>query len=243
MIKDRFVGSKNGSGVWQQIISQMPPHEVYIEPFLGGGAVMLHKRPAILNIGVESDAGVAEAFPAASIPSCKVINGDGIQYLRERRCRICDLVYADPPYVMSTRSCQSGYYRNEWDDQDHLRLLEVVKSLPCYVILSGYWSELYANELTDWRTYAFWTVKRNGKRVQEWLWMNYPEPFELHDYRFIGVNFRERERIKRKKERWKNRLETMVPLERAVIISAINDVRISETAMQSFVIKSVTNEK
>lgn len=38
---------------YQQIINQIPPHEVYIEPFLGGGYVMKAKRPAAINIGVE----------------------------------------------------------------------------------------------------------------------------------------------------------------------------------------------
>jgi len=33
-----------------------PPHEVYIEPFLGGGAIMRQKRPALLNIGLDLDA-------------------------------------------------------------------------------------------------------------------------------------------------------------------------------------------
>jgi hypothetical protein len=36
----------------------MPRHEVYVEPFLGGGAVMAAKRPACLNIGVDLDAEV-----------------------------------------------------------------------------------------------------------------------------------------------------------------------------------------
>ena len=35
----------------------------------------------------------------------------------------------------------------------------------------------------------------------EWLWMNYAEPAELHDLRYLGSNFREHERIKRKKTR------------------------------------------
>ena len=51
-----YPGGKGGAGVYQTIINQMPPHTVYIEPFLGGGAVMAAKRPAGLNIGVDLDA-------------------------------------------------------------------------------------------------------------------------------------------------------------------------------------------
>ena len=33
---------------------------------------------------------------------------------------------------------------------------------------------------------------------REWLLMNYSAPVELHDYRYLGNTFRDRERIKRK---------------------------------------------
>ncbi|HCN3270845.1 TPA: DNA adenine methylase, partial [Klebsiella michiganensis] len=36
-----YLGSKAASGVYQKIIAEMPPHDVYIETHLGGGAVML----------------------------------------------------------------------------------------------------------------------------------------------------------------------------------------------------------
>jgi DNA adenine methylase len=48
-----YPGGKGGAGVYQTIINGMPRHEVYVEPFLGGGAVMAAKRPACLNIGVD----------------------------------------------------------------------------------------------------------------------------------------------------------------------------------------------
>lgn len=50
-----YPGGKNGAGVYQRIINLMPPHEVYIEPFLGSGAVLAHKRPALVNIGIDLD--------------------------------------------------------------------------------------------------------------------------------------------------------------------------------------------
>ena len=55
--------------------------------------------------------------------------------------------------------------------------------------------------------------------------MNYPEPLELHDYRYLGTNFRERERIHRKIARWKNRLIDMDSLERHAIMAAIDEIR------------------
>jgi len=50
-----YPGGKAGAGVSQRIINLMPPHDVYIEPFLGDAAVMRAKRPARLNVGCDLD--------------------------------------------------------------------------------------------------------------------------------------------------------------------------------------------
>jgi hypothetical protein len=55
-----YPGGKNGSGVYQTLINLMPPHDVYIEPFLGGAAIMRLKRPARLNIGIDLDSAAVE---------------------------------------------------------------------------------------------------------------------------------------------------------------------------------------
>jgi len=34
-----YPGGKNGQGVYQRIISLIPPHDVYVEPFVGGEQV------------------------------------------------------------------------------------------------------------------------------------------------------------------------------------------------------------
>lgn len=36
---ETYFGGKAGSGTYQTIINQIPPHRVYIEPFVGGGAI------------------------------------------------------------------------------------------------------------------------------------------------------------------------------------------------------------
>ena len=223
-----FVGAKGGAGVWQQIISQMPPHAIYIEPFLGTGVVMQRKRPAVSSIGIDINPAVIKvARRNLSGPGRAFQCEDALEFLASKVVSFLlpnTLIYCDPPYLLSTRGHRQ-YYRNEFSDLQHIELLRVLKSLPCKVILSGYWSELYASKLKGWRTHKFYTTTRGGGRVEEWLWMNFPEPFELFDTRFLGSNFRERERIKRKRNRWVNRLRTMSRLDRAAILDAISEAR------------------
>jgi hypothetical protein len=227
-----YPGGKNGSGVYQTIINLMPPHEVYIEPFLGAGAIMRLKRPAARNIGIDLDPEALDHFndKNAADPIAKngdagsvtVAEGDAFDFLTGYTFTGRELVYCDPPYLHTTRS-RPDLYRHELSEDDHARLLAILKSLPCMVMISGYWSDLYADALRDWNSTSFQAMTRAGKLATEWLWYNYPEPVVLHDYGFLGENFRERERIKRKKQRWVNRLRTMDVLERRALLAAIGE--------------------
>ena len=58
-------------------------------------------------------------------------------------------IYADPPYLLSTR--RGKQYRCEMDENDHLLLLEALMSHKGSVILSGYPSELYDKTLVGWQ--------------------------------------------------------------------------------------------
>jgi len=235
-----YPGGKNGSGVYQKIINQMPPHRMYVEAFLGGGAIMRAKRPAVVNVGIDLDKSVVREWchvelRAGAPENLRVVWGDGVAWLREHREELgpdC-LVYADPPYLMSTRSSQRMFYAVEMaEDGEHRELIEVLRGLKCMVMLSGYWSALYAELLQDWRAYSFQAMTRGGTPATEWVWCNFPEPVELHDYRYLGDTFRDRERIKRKKARWTGRLERMAPLERQALLMAIQEMTITPALSQ-----------
>jgi site-specific DNA-adenine methylase len=218
-----YPGGKNGSGVYQKIINQMPPHRVYIEAFAGSAAVLRLKRPAVASIAIDADAGSAETL-RNELHGVTVVCDDAISFLKNYAYQGDELVYSDPPYLGSTRSSKRPIYKHEMmSDEDHLELLAVLKNLCCMVMISGYWSELYERELQGWRSISFQSMTRGGFAATEWLWMNYPEPFELHDYSYLGENFRERERIKRKKDRWRLKLQSMPALERFAILSVLQD--------------------
>jgi hypothetical protein len=229
-----YPGGKAGAGVYQRIINLFPPHRVYIEPFLGGAAIMLRKRPARLNIGIDADPAVIAQASIAGIDEGSEYRfhiGDGITFLQECPFDGNELVYCDPPYMASTRrGGRRPLYRHEMmDESSHVRLLEVVRSLPCAVVVSGYWSELYADSLAGWQVETFSAATRRGQ-AREYLWMNFQPGAARHEYTYLGDDFRQRERIKRKRRRWIGRLEKMETAERECLLSAIEDWRSAQSS-------------
>ena len=202
------------------MINLMPPHEVYIETHLGGGAVMRNKRPAGHNIGIEIDPKVIRSWTAANEIGFEVVHGDAITFINVYPFTGKELVYCDPPYLRETRKKYYPLYKYEYTQEQHMELLEVIKSLPCLVMISGYKSPLYSELLENWSAYSFQAACHHGVAT-EYIWMNYPVPEELHDYRYLGDTFRDRERIKLKSERWVRRLRAMPILERQALLSAM----------------------
>lgn len=236
----------------------MPPHGTYVEPFLGGGALMRLKRPAALNIGVDLDpdpiagyllgaafagsvvagtAGTAgcgeQSGHARSLDSHAWADAQGLHWRFQRGCGIeylelgspfpaDTLIYCDPPYLHSTRASRSRY-ACEMTDLEHRRLLRVLRSLKCHVMISGYSSALYAKELKGWNATAFQAATR-GAPAAEWVWYNFDRPVRLHDYRFLGGDFRERERIRRQQKRWSTKLKAMPLLQRQALLSVLADI-------------------
>ena len=182
-----YFGSKQASGAYQAIISQMPPHDLYIETHLGGGAVMRLKPPAARSIGIDLDQATLDSF-SCSYPVELVCADahrfiiDEIDYARSGRV----LLYVDPPYLHSTRRGKSRY-RYEYTDADHVELIRKLQSVPAYVILSGYPSSLYDSLLSDWRTVEFQSMTRGGVRTEK-LWMNFDSGF-VHWHSYAGKNF------------------------------------------------------
>lgn len=79
------------------------------------------------------------------------------------------LIYADPPYVKSTRSLNGDQYRHEMTDQDHIDLLNALKAHSGMVILSGYDCELYNDMLSGWEKECVKTRAERGVERTEFL--------------------------------------------------------------------------
>ena len=84
------------------------------------------------------------------------------------------LIYADPPYLMSTRGDKQ--YRYEMTEQDHVELLDALMQHKGPVILSGYPSELYDRELSHWNRIARKSYNQNADQRTEVLWCNFEIP-------------------------------------------------------------------
>lgn len=102
-------------------------------------------------------------------------NRDAVDVMRQHDA-VDTLHFVDPPYVHSTRTrTGSGGYRHEMIDDDHLRLIDALKGLKGYVVLSGYDSELYTDVLGDWRRYTT-QARISGSRGSgirtEVIWLN-----------------------------------------------------------------------
>lgn len=225
----RYPGGKNGAGVYQHIINQMPPHSVYIEAFAGSAAVLRHKLPARESIAIDIDARSTNALFDLKLANTTVFRMDALKFLREYPFTPhIDLMYLDPPYLMSTRSCKQPIYEHDFStEEEHIELLSLITTMHdgVKIMISGYPSKLYDEHLAAWRTFTFSTTNRRGALTTEKLWMNYPVPVALHDYRYLGAGFRERERIKRKMNRWTARLTKMPLLERYAMLAALEGLK------------------
>ena len=289
-----LVGTKGGNGVWQRIISEMPEHDVYIEPFWGRGTIARYKRPAAVTVGCDLD---LDAISSGRGLGALMLQTCGLQFLKDYFCgesprtvrsaehgwepgsvagsggqdlsaengvaagevaesdgtpagpldpATCDrgfahvrgnansprppasfggfawerhFVYIDPPYL----GC-SGYYKHELTEAEHRELCHVFLALPCPAALSGYKTDVHAAELGDAREIRIPTVNRAGRRVTEFLWLNFDPPRRYHDTRFVGVGRRQRERIRRRVKTWSEGLAKMPPAERQAVFEACRQV-------------------
>lgn len=199
-------GSKGNSGLCQAIVASQPPHDVYIEPFPGGGAIKKRKLPAQRNIGIDLDRRAIDGFtcdyPVELHRAC------AFSFLEAFPFQGRELVYCDPPYPQPTRRSERRY-RHDLDDASHAALLDLLKSLDCQVMISGYPSRLYETHLADWRSLSL-QVNNHAAVVPESIWFNFA-PDRVHWARFAGRNFTHRQTVKREAENWARRYAAMPP--------------------------------
>ena len=171
-----YFGSKATSGLCQPLIAMMPPHDTYIETHLGGGAIMRRKPAALRNIGIDRDARALDGFECDY--RVELIHGCAHRFLSEYAFEGSELIYSDPPYLRRTRTSKHRY-RFDYEEADHVELLELLKAVRCQVMVSGYRSALYEERLAGWRRVELQVMNHAGVRT-ECVWMKLrPRPAAL----------------------------------------------------------------
>lgn len=235
-----YNGGKESDGTYQKIINVIPPHDIYIEPFLGNGAIYRHKKPApVQSIGIDLDTAVILQWRISGLTDftkpdgITLINSDAISWLETfstmasilKKAGIRVFIYLDPPYPLHTRRNGNECYRHELTDADHTRLLSVARSIDANILISSYPNEAYSKSLHQWNTFTFQSQTRFGMATEQ-VWYNYPEPTELHDYRYLGSDYRERELLKGIIHRNVSKFKRLPYLQRNAIIEQLKNEQI-----------------
>lgn len=237
-----YNGGKAGNGTYQNIINHIPPHSIYVAPFAGHDGVFQKIRRADISILNDKDQRVIERWKHNSLlkdcivcenfmqgslfeqPDKPVVilrSNDYKTIIAKFKDTADAFIYCDPPYKMDTRRSSRRLYLFDWTaDEEHVEFLTMASTATCSVMISAYENDLYNEILKGWNTHRFNSMTRHGLR-EEIIYYNYPKPEVLHDFQYLGHNYRERERIKRKVLRFEQKMLRLPATERAAILSNI----------------------
>lgn len=111
---------------------------------------------------------------AGRLQGVSIENRDAIEVIRDYGTEPSTCIYADPPYLGSTRG--GGYGVEMKDDNLHEELAEALHGCRASVVLSGYASPLYAELFDGWHEYELRAPNNQAgqKSQNEVLWSNVP---------------------------------------------------------------------
>jgi len=120
-----YLGQKTVVPLKANILSLFPEHNRYYELFGGTGEILKSKKPVQFQCIVEIDNYVICDSKKSFPPSTVVINDCAISFLDKLYCDKNTLIYADPPYRLSSRTSKHGY-RFELTDKQHRQFLALL---------------------------------------------------------------------------------------------------------------------
>lgn len=234
-----YKGGKEANGTPQNIINLIPKHDRFIEVMAGNATIARYIRRASVTVVNDIDAGVIDKNVCAfrnlypSVIDGIICTDQGERIIFENMNYPClidkydvdgsdSFFYFDPPYHFDTRSHKEKIYKFDWVHSDHLRFLDAANTVKSNCMISHYPFPLYDEALKGWHTFDFQSKTRVGLRTER-LYMNYPTPDILHDTRYLGSDYIDRQRIKRKIHSFISKLEKMPTNERMGILTAVID--------------------
>lgn len=161
----RYHGGKWKLAPW--VISHFPPHRNYVEPFGGGGSVLVRKPRTYGEVYNDLDAEVVNVFRCLQDP---------VTAERLRR-RLSFTPFARSEFRLAYEPAvdpvdAAAYYRHDMDDAQHERLAEFLRTVQGMVVLSGYASSLYDDLYAGWARVAIEHMADGGRPRLETLWLN-----------------------------------------------------------------------
>ena len=225
-----YNGGKAGNGTYQKIINHIPKCDVFVDAMVGNGGIFLNLNLPQITVINDIDTSVIDKYNKVLIDKHnyeghnKNIIVENIDYRSlidkydDVRSKVC--FYFDPPYLMETRKSNKKLYTFDWELKHHENFLLRAVTVKSNVIISHYPCDLYDKYLNGWYMHDFQSMTRNGLRTER-IYMNYPKPYILQDYRYLGSDYRDRQRIKRKINRFISKLDGLPTEERTGILSAV----------------------
>lgn len=133
--------------------------------------------------GQPGDKNSWDTFVAVHLPlicerlkDVEVKNENALELIKEYN-QLNTLVYLDPPYLKSART-SGNMYDVEMSEEEHVLLGKILLEAKSKIILSGYYTSLYAKLYKGWRMVAKEVpnhssqAKKKERRI-ECLWLNY----------------------------------------------------------------------
>lgn len=212
-----YFGGKNSNGTYQTIINHIPPHDVFMSLFLGNCAITRKIKPAKYSILNDLDTDVANNWKALNLPiNYELLNEPALYILQHLKnftdCPGVIFIYLDPPYRKDARKSKVDVYKHEMSDNDHSDLLLQIVAMCDHkhikMMVSHYPDPVYDAALVGWHTHDFLSTIRNGMALER-IYYNYELTDQLHDYSYIGDDFREREALSRQKKNFIKKLNRL----------------------------------
>jgi len=218
-----YPGGKSGNGTYQTIINHIPQCRIFIDAMVGnGGIVSKIKLPGITVIN-DMDSGLIDLYNYSGHGKFIKENKDVLVLIDEY-----DIVssqaffYFDPPYLKSSRKNEQDLYKFEWSMSDHEKFISKALTVKNNCMISHYPCSLYDTAFKHWHSVKFQSATRHGL-AEECIYMNYYPPYILQDYQYTGIDFTDRQRIKRKIARLIKKLDALPEVERTYLIKSIID--------------------
>ncbi|WP_436660310.1 hypothetical protein [Acinetobacter sp. P1(2025)] len=190
----------------QKISGLLPSHDTYIELLLGESDPLISNKSGIKQFVVSLN---QRYLDQVNVGQAEKVNQNCIEFIRS---------------FDFTESGISLIFINLTNiDQDykaHLsELIDLVTALPrtCHVIILGDTQESYAQSLKNWSI-----IDLAALNCTHHLWYNF-DLMDANFYGHVGDSFTDRQRIKRKVDRWTEKFRGLPDQEQKLILASLLD--------------------